>query len=637
MNIFRAELEDDISAKSANMASSIEDLTAKVKFFGDNFKTSQKQIVPLISTLKDAKRLFKETGGNISIMRAALKSSGLAAVDQTLIMQKLTRELAEQRASALGMRGLWEKVFNPRAIWVFSHALNIASKGWNFGKGVFGIAEKVGGFVVDKSKELIDTVVKSAQLRQDTIIALKDVMKGTEEEKDKQAQEIYHYMAKAATFTPLDTDYLLERTKELLEQGYSTEDTKKLMALVMDQQTEFKGQTGEILTETFARIKSQGVVMNRDFRSLIAAKIPLAGVFQRMANEMGITEKEQGKMMLAVKKKISKGEVDPNVLLNAIIAEQESRHEKIGAFAVKNSQTLSGSINNFTNAIGDLLKIGDVTKWKGIESLAQFFQRAARLVTDEKGVGGRLLGAFERFTTGVLGGLEKITDKDIIRFFDYLITKIDWVTEKAKQLWGYLDEIIHAGSINDAFNAVLAGLKAQLIDVGRLLGQGIAEGIRIALNEGGILKNVARAGVGVAVGTQESLVDELPRFNYAKNFDARAAEVKDRGGSWWDQVKAGFGVSYQEPAARAMGGPVSAGVPYVVGERRPELFVPSVGGRIVPTIPDGGGGGGGSVTIHAPISYHGPGGRADAEEMARILVGVGQRELTAHWERTRKE
>lgn len=51
---------------------------------------------------------------------------------------------------------------------------------------------------------------------------------------------------------------------------------------------------------------------------------------------------------------------------------------------------------------------------------------------------------------------------------------------------------------------------------------------------------------------------------------------------------------------RAMGGPVSAGRPYLVGERGPELFVPSTSGQI-----DRGGGGGGrdvrvAISIVAP-------------------------------------
>lgn len=36
---------------------------------------------------------------------------------------------------------------------------------------------------------------------------------------------------------------------------------------------------------------------------------------------------------------------------------------------------------------------------------------------------------------------------------------------------------------------------------------------------------------------------------------------------------------------RAAGGPVSRGVPYVVGEDRPELFVPDMNGRIIPSVP----------------------------------------------------
>jgi hypothetical protein len=44
------------------------------------------------------------------------------------------------------------------------------------------------------------------------------------------------------------------------------------------------------------------------------------------------------------------------------------------------------------------------------------------------------------------------------------------------------------------------------------------------------------------------------------------------------------------PTFRADGGPVNAGEPYIVGERRPELFVPSTSGTILPSVPSGFGG-----------------------------------------------
>jgi hypothetical protein len=56
----------------------------------------------------------------------------------------------------------------------------------------------------------------------------------------------------------------------------------------------------------------------------------------------------------------------------------------------------------------------------------------------------------------------------------------------------------------------------------------------------------------------------------------------------------GFNVS----GARAMGGPVTSGRPYLVGERGPELFVPNRNGGIVPNHQMGGGG----VTVNQTIN-----------------------------------
>jgi len=50
-------------------------------------------------------------------------------------------------------------------------------------------------------------------------------------------------------------------------------------------------------------------------------------------------------------------------------------------------------------------------------------------------------------------------------------------------------------------------------------------------------------------------------------------------------------------APRADGGPVTAGQSYIVGERRPELFVPKQDGVIIPRVPPSFGGNGGGATV----------------------------------------
>ena len=65
---------------------------------------------------------------------------------------------------------------------------------------------------------------------------------------------------------------------------------------------------------------------------------------------------------------------------------------------------------------------------------------------------------------------------------------------------------------------------------------------------------------------------------------------------------------------RANGGPVSGGTPYIVGERGPELFVPSRNGTIVPN------GAGGGVTVNQNISFGAGVSRAEIQAMLPRIV-----------------
>lgn len=74
---------------------------------------------------------------------------------------------------------------------------------------------------------------------------------------------------------------------------------------------------------------------------------------------------------------------------------------------------------------------------------------------------------------------------------------------------------------------------------------------------------------------------------------------------------------YGTPPGRALGGKVSAGMPYQVGERRRELFVPGMDGAIIPRIarPVTGGR---TVTINAPVTINASGNGADLREQVRL-------------------
>ena len=70
---------------------------------------------------------------------------------------------------------------------------------------------------------------------------------------------------------------------------------------------------------------------------------------------------------------------------------------------------------------------------------------------------------------------------------------------------------------------------------------------------------------------------------------------------------------------RAAGGPVMAGMPYVVGDGgRPELFVPDTNGTILPRVPTAGGGGrggGGDIHIHVNGQVYGT-----TKDLGRVVL-----------------
>lgn len=70
-----------------------------------------------------------------------------------------------------------------------------------------------------------------------------------------------------------------------------------------------------------------------------------------------------------------------------------------------------------------------------------------------------------------------------------------------------------------------------------------------------------------------------------------------------------------DPGFRAMGGPVTGGSPYVVGERGPELFVPNGSGTIVPNHQMGGGSV--NITVQAGAFM---GSQQDARKYAKMIM-----------------
>ena len=80
------------------------------------------------------------------------------------------------------------------------------------------------------------------------------------------------------------------------------------------------------------------------------------------------------------------------------------------------------------------------------------------------------------------------------------------------------------------------------------------------------------------------------------------------------------GINSGAPGFRAAGGGVRAGSPYIVGENRPELFVPDTAGRIMSTLPRGGAPAGGGSTTNIMLDLRGVHGERSIE--SAVMRGI---------------
>jgi hypothetical protein len=151
--------------------------------------------------------------------------------------------------------------------------------------------------------------------------------------------------------------------------------------------------------------------------------------------------------------------------------------------------------------------------------------------------------------------------------------------------------------------------------------------------DGPFAAGAARAGAALenallrAVRTGRLGFEDLKRAALAALGEIAAASIRGGIGALLGGKGGGLGetlgsllAAFAGAPGKAIGGPVSPGRPYLVGERGPELFVPTASGRIDPST----GSGQGrdvrvSITINAPAGGEARALQASGRQVARAV------------------
>ena len=140
-------------------------------------------------------------------------------------------------------------------------------------------------------------------------------------------------------------------------------------------------------------------------------------------------------------------------------------------------------------------------------------------------------------------------------------------------------------------------------------------------NFSNVLKNVAHSALSSLEKTifGEGGIAKAMEDLFTKLFQSilKTSGSGGSGGGIWGAISTGISSLF---GGRAGGGPVMANTPYIVGEKRPELFVPSTAGRVVPNL-DGGGRG---VVIQQSLTFSGGVDLATRTEVYRVADAARQ-------------
>jgi len=434
--------------------------------------------------------------------------------------------------------------------------------------------------------------------------------------------------------TPFTSSELIEQTKRLKAFGFETEelvDSTKRLANVA-------GATGADLSgiaTAFGQIRAKGKLQREEELQLLERGVDITTELKR------ITKLEGEEFEAAMRK----GKIGADLVNQALI----NLTSEGGAFfggATKQATTLNGKLSTLIDSVQTLARtIGDILgpsikfvldqATKAVQAIDNVFKRFQNI--GKIGLGG-VLGAenqartdAERLTKLKFGddALERnifgqIKNKDALKFFKDRtaeLTKQNIETEKLKQKDLELTETKTNALVAEAqkrkeINNTLEGTNK--------LTERVVEGTK------GIKNAFDEIGNSIATGVSDALVGAIQGTKSlgeaARGILQGIASDLLRLGVNTLLKSTGIGI-FKNLDGFANGGRPPVGRPSIVGERGPELFVPSTAGTVIPNNKMGGVINNIVVNVSMEGGVDAQGGEQEGRELGRLIAVAVQSEI----------
>lgn len=381
------------------------------------------------------------------------------------------------------------------------HAVNVAMSA---GSSVFGAASKGFGALGSSLSLVSSNLVEGARLlkdmaydmgalalgaaayREDTVVGMKALFQGMANG-GELANELFDHAMRTAIKTKFETRDVIDIYNRALTAGIATSHLDTIAAAVSDVSTAFGQARGSRFMNAILKMQMSG---RTTFGTLQQAGLAGGGVpYEEIAKELGLDTKKylsKGDLSTAVRKELLKG-VDASIGIKALLERTRTFFDpggKLGDYAVKQSETLSGVYSNFKEAVTNLFMRRSFSEIEGIKNLKGTMITITKLFDPtQSGSAGKAAQKFQevvnRIANDILSvfGIKETTTAN--KLFEILIAGAEGFERQLKKLTVWINETLKP-AIADLFTGEVSlgdSMKNALIEFGRILGEGIAQGM----------------------------------------------------------------------------------------------------------------------------------------------------------------
>lgn len=358
------------------------------------------------------------------------------------------------------------------------------------GAAVAGVGIALGGAAA-AGKQGLDTAKQIEAARMRFTASLGGVEAANAEIKDA---------FRIAEKTVFDPRQVLDALAQLSTNFKNTDVRRYVLAAVSDFATvSGKGEEGlKSAITAISQIVAKGKLQQEELTGQLGELgLPAKAVYQELATQLGVKDKDEQTRTDKIIKLITAGKVGSDAAVQAITAAmtKQSGSGKAGEYAVKSANTVEGQLSAIQGGFSTLFAMSDAESWPALTELKGLLSDVASFFGVDSAAGQAFMtsirDALTRYALPAIRDLRKgfadlVGDpKRIDDFVQGIVaigrrlfsvaSAVGWVVEKFVSFYGWLVGMDEAMGFADGW----AGrLYARFITVGQAIGQGIVAGIK---------------------------------------------------------------------------------------------------------------------------------------------------------------